>query len=73
MNDNKENNNSIKQGLLILEDDIVTVKVLLRLIKKQKSRMLKSRKLKEKCQDNCHGYLADSKYYTAILRYRKVL
>ena len=33
MNDNKENNYSLKQKLLILEDDIVTVNVLLRLLK----------------------------------------
>ena len=33
MNDNKESNNSLKQKLLILEDDIVTVNVLLRLLK----------------------------------------
>ena len=33
MNDNKGKNNSLKQRLLILEDDIVTVNVLLRLLK----------------------------------------
>ncbi len=33
MDDNKENNNSLKQRLLILEDDLVTVNVLLRLLK----------------------------------------
>ncbi len=33
MNDNKENNNSLKQRLLILEDDIITVNVLFRLLK----------------------------------------
>jgi len=33
MNDNKENTNSLKQRLLILEDDVVTVNVLLRLLK----------------------------------------
>jgi len=35
MNENKEINNSLKKRLLILEDDLVTVNVLLRLLKNQ--------------------------------------